>query len=37
MPQGTPRIMNPIANIEWFAVQFGLHIAQSHSPVAGHK
>ncbi len=31
MPQSTPRITNPIDNVEWFAAQFGLHVAQSHS------
>ena len=30
MPQGVPRIMNPIENVEWFAVQFGLHVAQTY-------
>jgi hypothetical protein len=32
MPQCTPRIRNPIENVEWFATQFHLHIAQSHPP-----
>ena len=37
MPQGKPRIMNPIANVEWFATQFGLHLAQDHPPGAPRK
>jgi hypothetical protein len=37
MPQGTPRIMNPVANVEWFAAQFNLHLEQCHPPVAGRK
>jgi hypothetical protein len=32
MPQCTPRIMNPIENVGWFAAQFGLHVAQNHPP-----
>jgi hypothetical protein len=27
MPQGAPRISNPIENVEWFAAQFSLHLA----------
>jgi hypothetical protein len=30
MPQGTPRIMNSIRNVAWFAVQFRLHVARTH-------
>jgi hypothetical protein len=30
MPQGTPPITSPIANVEWFASQFGLHVTQIH-------
>ena len=37
MPQGVPRIMNPIENVEWFATQFGLHVAQTHPPVAPRR
>jgi hypothetical protein len=37
MPQGKPRITNPIENVAWFSSQFGLHVAQSHPPVAGRK
>jgi hypothetical protein len=37
MPQGVPRIMNPIENVEWFATQFGLHVAQTHPPVEPQK
>jgi hypothetical protein len=37
MPQGKPRITNPIENVAWFTFQFGLHVAQSHPPVAGRK
>jgi hypothetical protein len=37
MPQGTPRIMNPIENVAWFSSQFVLHVAQSHPPVAGRN
>jgi hypothetical protein len=31
MTQSKPRIMNSIDNVEWFATQFGLHVAQSHA------
>ena len=37
MPQSTPRIVNPIENVEWFATQFRFHVAQSHPPAAPHK
>jgi hypothetical protein len=37
MPQGTPRITNPIENLEWFSSQFGLHVAQDHPEVAPRK
>ena len=37
MPQSTPRITNPIDNVEWFATQFGLHVAQSHPSAAPRK
>ena len=37
MPQSTPRITNPMENVDWFSSQFGLHVAQSHPPVAGRK
>ena len=37
MPQGAPRIMNPIANVEWFASQFGLHVSQIHPEVEALK
>ena len=30
MPQSTPRITNPIDNVEWFAAQFRLHVERSH-------
>ena len=30
MPQGTPRILNPINNVAWFAAQFRLHVARAH-------
>jgi hypothetical protein len=30
MPQSTPRITNPIEIVEWFAAQFGLHVARIH-------
>jgi hypothetical protein len=31
MPQSTPRIADPIDNVAWFAAQFRLHLAESHS------
>ena len=37
MSQSKPRITNPIENVEWFAAQFGLHVAQNHPPLAPHK
>jgi hypothetical protein len=37
MAQGKPRIINPIENVEWFAAQFGLHVAQIHLPGAPRK
>ena len=37
MPQGTPRMMNPIENVEWFAAQFSIHVAQIHPPAASQK
>ncbi len=37
MPQCVPRITNPIDNVEWFAAQFGLHVAQSHPSAATRK
>jgi hypothetical protein len=37
MPQGRPRITNPIDNIEWFAAQFRLHVAQNHPEIAARK
>jgi hypothetical protein len=37
MPQGVPRITNPIDNVEWFATQFSLHVAQSHPLAAPQK
>jgi hypothetical protein len=30
MPQSTPRIMNPMDNVEWFAAQFRLHVSEIH-------
>ena len=30
MRQSTPRIVNPIENVEWFAAQFSIHSAQIH-------
>jgi len=30
MPQGKPRITNPIDNVAWFAAQFELHLLQNH-------
>jgi hypothetical protein len=33
MPQGAPRIMNPIDNIAWFAAQFRLHVERNHLQV----
>lgn len=32
MPQGTPRIMNPIDNLAWFATQIDAHLAQNDPP-----
>ena len=37
MPQGTPRIMNSIKNGAWFAAQFRLHVARTHSLVWNGK
>ena len=37
MPQSTPRITNPIDNVEWFAGQFGLHVAHIHPTAAPRK
>ena len=37
MLQGTPRIMNPIENVEWFAAQFRLHMTQIHPPAAPRR
>ena len=34
MPQGVPRITNPIENVSWFATQFGLHVAGIHPDAA---
>jgi hypothetical protein len=36
MPRGTPRIMNSIDNVEWFAAQFRLHVARIHLQVLGN-
>ncbi|WP_348262871.1 hypothetical protein P8935_24155 [Telmatobacter sp. DSM 110680] len=33
MPQGTPRITDPIENVAWFSSQFGLHVAQIHPEI----
>lgn len=33
MPQGKPRITDPIDNVEWFAAQFRLHVERSHPQV----
>jgi len=32
MPQGSPRITNPIDNVAWFGAQFSEHVAQFHPP-----
>jgi len=32
MPQGEPRITNPIENVAWFATQFELHLLEIHPP-----
>jgi hypothetical protein len=37
MPQGAPRITNPIENVAWFSSQFGLHVAQIHPEMAARK
>lgn len=37
MPQGKPRITDPIDNITWFASQFGLHVAQNHAEIAARR
>jgi hypothetical protein len=37
MPQSTPRITNPMENVDWFSSQFGLHVAQSHPEMAARK
>jgi hypothetical protein len=37
MLQSTPRITNPIENVEWFATQFNLHAAEKHPPAAPRK
>ena len=37
MPQGIPRITNPIENVAWFSSQFGLHVAQIHPEIAARK
>lgn len=37
MPQSTPRITDPIANVEWFAAQFGLHMAQIHPETVARR
>jgi hypothetical protein len=36
MPRGTPRIMNSIGNVVWFAAQFRLHVARIHLLVLGN-
>jgi hypothetical protein len=37
MPQGEPRITNPIENVAWFSSQFGLHVEQIHPEIAARK
>lgn len=37
MTQSKPRITDPIENVEWFAAQFSLHVAESHPPGAPRK
>jgi hypothetical protein len=37
MPQGAPRITNPIENVEWFVTQFSLHATQRHPPAEPRK
>ena len=32
MPQGEPRLTNPIENVAWFATQFDIHLLQNHPP-----
>jgi hypothetical protein len=32
MPQGQPRLTNPIDNVAWFSAQFDLHLLQNHPP-----
>jgi hypothetical protein len=32
MPQGSPRLTNPIDNVAWFAAQFDLHLLENHPP-----
>jgi hypothetical protein len=36
MLRGTPRIMNSIDNVVWFAAQFRLHVARIHLLVLGN-
>jgi hypothetical protein len=37
MPQGTPRITNPIENVAWFSSQFVLHVGQIHPEIAARN
>jgi hypothetical protein len=32
MPQGEPRLTNPIENVAWFTAQFDIHLLESHPP-----
>jgi len=32
MPQGEPRLTNPIENVAWFTAQFDIDLLQNHPP-----
>jgi hypothetical protein len=37
MPQGKPRIIDPMDNVTWFAAQFDIHLKRMHAREGGNQ